>query len=78
MQPATPALVESGYDVVPARRRQGLATRACAMIVELAWRDGADRVVATTDPLNLGSQRVLLTNGFRRTTDGSFSVERPW
>ena len=70
-------VVEIGYHVVPARRRQGFATQACAMIVELAWRDGADRVVAMTDPDNVGSQQVLLHNGFRRSVEGVFSLERP-
>ena len=74
---ARTAVVEIGYNVVPARRRQGLATRACAMIIELAWRDGADRVVAVTDPYNVGSQQVLLRNGFRQSFGGGFSLERP-
>ena len=72
-----PQVVEIGYDVVPARRRQGIATQACAMIVDLAWRDGADRVVALTEPDNVGSQQVLLRNGFRRSVGGAYSLERP-
>ena len=36
--PPADGSVEIGYAVVPARRGQGLATRACALIVEMAWR----------------------------------------
>ena len=70
-------VVEIGFDVVPARRGQGLATRACGMIIELAWRDGADRVVARTDPDNTASQKVLLHNGFTASGLDGYRIERP-
>jgi RimJ/RimL family protein N-acetyltransferase len=70
-------VVEIGYNVVPACQRRGLATRACALIVERAWLDGADEVIARTEPKNVASQQVLRRNGFRAGDDGIFRIERP-
>jgi RimJ/RimL family protein N-acetyltransferase len=56
-----------GYDVAPAFRRRGFATRAARLIS--AWGfDHVDlvRVVAGTEPANIGSQRVLEAVGFVR------------
>jgi [ribosomal protein S5]-alanine N-acetyltransferase len=76
--PPTPELaVEIGYSVVPAWRGRGIATRACALIVQQAWHDGAFAVVAETDADNVASQAVLLRNGFRRRPDGVFKINRP-
>jgi ribosomal-protein-alanine N-acetyltransferase len=69
--------VEIGYSVVPAWRRRGIATRACALIVQQAWQDGAFTVVAETDADNVASQAVLLRNGFQRRSDGVFKINRP-
>jgi RimJ/RimL family protein N-acetyltransferase len=76
--PPSPELaVEIGYSVVPAWRGRGVATRACAMILQQAWQDGADTVVAETDAGNVVSQMVLLRNGFQRRPDGIFLINRP-
>jgi RimJ/RimL family protein N-acetyltransferase len=76
--PPSPELaVEIGYSVVPAWRGRGVATRACAMILQQAWQDGADKVVAETDAGNVVSQMVLLRNGFQRRPDGIFLINRP-
>jgi RimJ/RimL family protein N-acetyltransferase len=76
--PPTPELaVEIGYSVVPAWRGRGIATRACALIVQQAWHDGAFAVVAETDADNVASQAVLLRNGFQRRPDGVFKINRP-
>jgi [ribosomal protein S5]-alanine N-acetyltransferase len=76
--PPTPELaVEIGYSVVPAWRGRGIATRACALIVQQAWHDGAFTVVAETDADNVASQAVLLRNGFQRRPDGIFKINRP-
>ena len=69
--------VEIGYSVVPAWRGRGVASRACALILQQAWRDGADTVVAETDDGNVASQAVLLRNGFERRPDGVFVINRP-
>ena len=69
--------VEIGYSVVPAWRGRGVATRACALILQQAWQDGADTVVAETDDGNVASQAVLLRNGFQRRPDGVFAIDRP-
>jgi RimJ/RimL family protein N-acetyltransferase len=76
--PPSPELaVEIGYSVVPAWRGRGVATRACALIVQQAWQDGADTVIAETDAGNVASQAVLLRNGFQRRPDGVFMINRP-
>ena len=69
--------VEIGYSVVPAWRGRGVASRACALIVQQAWQDGAESVVAETDDDNVASQAVLLRNGFQRRPDGVFMIKRP-
>jgi len=72
-----PVEVEIGYDVVPAVRGRGIATRACVLIQQVAWRDGAVVVHADTDPDNRASQRVLLRSGFVGGGDFRFRVDRP-
>ena len=74
---AGPVVVEIGYAVVPALRGQGIATRACALLLQRAWRDGADQVLAETDPDNGASRAVLRHNGFRARLCGDFAVDRP-
>ncbi len=69
--------VEIGYSVVPAWRGRGVASWACALILQQAWRDGADTVVAETDDGNVASQAVLLRNGFERRPDGVFVINCP-
>ena len=69
--------VEIGYSVVPAWRRRGVASRACNLILQQAWHDGAEIVVAETDHDNVASQAVLLGNGFQRRPDGVFVITRP-
>ena len=75
--PGPELAVEIGYSVVPAWRGRGVASRACALIVQQAWQDGADTVVAETDADNVASQAVLLRNGFQRRPDGVFMINRP-
>jgi RimJ/RimL family protein N-acetyltransferase len=75
--PSPELVVEIGYSVVPAWRGRGIATRACALIMQQAWQDGADTVIAETDAGNLASQVVLLRNGFQRRPDGVFMINRP-
>jgi len=43
----------------------------------LAWRTGAERVLAEVDPGNVASRKVLLNNGFRRVDDRWFALDRP-
>ena len=69
--------VEIGYTVVPAWRGRGVASRACGLIVEKAWQDGAEIVIAETEDGNVASQMVLLRNGFQRRPDGIFMIRRP-
>ncbi len=54
-----------GYAVVPWQRGQGAATRALALLLaQLPAEDAAlDQVMITTDPGNVGSQKVILANG---------------
>ena len=68
--------VTIGYQVVPSARRQGLATAACALIVQLAWSAGARRLLANTDADNVASQRVLRRNGFRTDDGRTFRLDK--
>lgn len=56
--------VEIGYNVVEGLRGRGIATRACGLILEQAWRDGAAVVLAETGAGNVASHQVLLHCGF--------------
>jgi RimJ/RimL family protein N-acetyltransferase len=75
--PGPEKAVEIGYSVVPAWRGRGVASRACEVILQQAWQDGAETVIAETDHDNVASQAVLLGNGFRRRPDGVFMIKRP-
>jgi ribosomal-protein-alanine N-acetyltransferase len=66
--PDVRGVVEIGYGVAPAYRGRGVATEAVIALTELALADpGVRAVVATTDPHNLSSMRVLEKAGFVRT-----------
>jgi len=67
--PGPEKAVEIGYSVVPGWRRRGVASWACSLILQQAWQDGAEIVIAETDHDNVASQAVLLGNGFRRRPD---------
>ena len=67
-QPGTEALPPHclghiGYAVVPWKRGKGYATRALALMLAEARREGLAYVELTTDPDNLASQKVITTNG---------------
>jgi predicted acetyltransferase len=67
-QPGTEALPPHclghiGYTVVPWKQRRGYATRALRDILQEARAEGLRYVEITTDPHNVGSQRVILANG---------------
>lgn len=72
-----PAVVEIGYAVVPPLRRRGVATRAVGLLLDVAWRDGAVRVLAETDPGNVASRAVLTHHGFRPRLSGDLVLDRP-
>lgn len=58
-------MVEIGYSIDEAYRRQGCATEAVSALVRWALAQAGVRLVtAQTEPGNLSSQRVLLKNGF--------------
>ncbi len=71
-------VVEIGYGIAPAFRGDGIATEATVALTGLALADPAVRaVVATTDPGNRPSMRVLEKAGFRRTgKDGALVAWR--
>ena len=57
-----------------------MATRACALLLEHAWRHGAELVRAEVEPDNEdgpASRSVLRANGFRPDGQLGFVVERP-
>jgi RimJ/RimL family protein N-acetyltransferase len=56
-----------GYSMLPAWRGRGYMTRAVQLVAGWAFRTvGIARLIAGTAPENVGSQRVLENNGFRR------------
>ena len=52
-----------GYAVVPWKRGQGYATSALRLLLPQARAAGLEYVELTTDPDNLPSQQVILSNG---------------
>lgn len=67
-QPGTAALPpyvlgHIGYGIVPARRGEGQARRALALLLPEAAALGLPHVELTTDPDNIASQRVILACG---------------
>ncbi len=67
-QPGTTALPAHclghiGYAVVPWKRQRGHATRALALLLPEARKEGLDHVELTADLDNLPSQRVITANG---------------
>ena len=67
-QPGTSALPPHclghiGYSVVPWKQRRGYATRALALLLPEARKEGLDYLELTTDPDNLPSQKVITANG---------------
>lgn len=67
-QPGTAALPPHclghiGYAVVPWRRGSGYATRALALLLPEARKEGLDYVELTADIDNVPSQRVITNNG---------------
>jgi predicted acetyltransferase len=67
-QPGTAALPPHclghiGYSVVPWKQRLGYATRALALLLPEARKEGLDYVELTTDLDNLPSQKVITANG---------------
>ena len=52
-----------GYAVVPERRGRGYATRALALLLPEARKEGLDYVELTTDADNVPSQKVITNNG---------------
>jgi predicted acetyltransferase len=67
-QPGTDALPpyvlgHIGYAVVPWKRERGHATRALALLLPEARKEGLRSVELTTDPDNIPSQKVITNNG---------------
>jgi predicted acetyltransferase len=67
-QPGTSALPayvlgHIGYAVVPAKRGRGCATKALALLLPEARKEGLTYVDLTTDPDNIPSQKVITNNG---------------
>ena len=46
--PPADGVVEIGYSVIPSWRRRGLATEASRALIEAAWEQGAQEVIAHT------------------------------
>lgn len=61
------AIATIGYTLAPAWRRRGLAREAVGALVDaLFTHTPAHRIVASLDPLNTASERLLVDLGFQR------------
>jgi RimJ/RimL family protein N-acetyltransferase len=70
------AIVEIGYWVKAGARARGVATRALELVARFAFDElGAARVQLTTDPDNIGSQRVAEKAGFTRERGSSLVLD---
>lgn len=68
--PPADGVAEIGYDLSVSARGAGWATEAVLVLARWAFdRPGVQRLLATTDPDNLPSQRVLERAGFTRVAD---------
>lgn len=63
--PDADGCVEIGYEIAPARWNRGYATAAARRLLELAWANGATRVLAHSAPDWNGSNRVMGKVGMR-------------
>src|SRR5579859_3614987 len=52
-----------GYAIVPWKAGRGYATRALALLLPMARERGLAYLELTTEPENVASQRVILSNG---------------
>lgn len=52
-----------GYSIVPWKRRRGYATRALRLFLQDARNEGLPFIDLVTEPDNVGSTRVIETNG---------------
>lgn len=80
-----PKLIETGghigYGICPGERRKGYATRMLALALPEARKIGLSRLLVTCQDANVGSWKVIESNGgvFERSTfDGSELVRRYW
>jgi predicted acetyltransferase len=62
-EPPPHVLGHIGYAVVPWKRRRGYATRALALLLPYARKEGLRYVDITADPDNVESQKVVVANG---------------
>lgn len=67
--------VELGVALDPPRWGEGLATRACRLLLTTLFADGLHRVVARVDPANVRSLALLDRLRFRRE---GYAVEAWW
>lgn len=52
-----------GYDIRPSRRRQGYGTHILALALPHAWNLGIERALVTCDDGNIGSAKIIESNG---------------
>jgi [ribosomal protein S5]-alanine N-acetyltransferase len=58
-------VVEIGYAILPAYRRQGFAVEAMTALIDELWQDAAiDTLIAGCDMKNIASIRTLRRLGF--------------
>jgi predicted acetyltransferase len=80
-----PNLIETGghigYGICPSERRKGYATRMLALVIPEAKKIGLSHLLVTCKDANVGSRKVIESNGgvFERTTfDEGQLARRYW
>ena len=63
-----------GYSIRPSVRRRGYGTRILALALEKARERGFERVLVTCDTDNIGSARIIMTNGGVLASEGYSAV----
>ncbi len=69
-----------GYSIRPSKRRCGYGTKILSMALEIAQKNNLKRVLVTCDSDNIGSRKIIETNGgcyetALTMTDSSFITE---
>ncbi len=59
-----------GYDVPPSKRRCGYGTKLLKLTLKEAWAHGLNEVLLTCNKDNLGSRKIMETNGAVLVSEG--------
>jgi len=72
-----PSEVEIGYTLMPAQQGKGYATEAVHALIETLFvKYGKRRIIASADPSNTSSVRLLERVGFQRIDDETYEFKK--